>query len=182
MCIRDSFYRYALEKSGKTIWAEKTPSNAFTLKLFLDNFPDSKVIHITRDPLDCIASLVNRGMDVYNATCVYMLNTLKALEVYNNKNAYLIKYEDLTSNPEQTLHDLMQFLGLTYEAAMLLPDEKPTGVTSMKGWQYKETEAIKNQSVGRFKILNPVNQQQICLLYTSPSPRDATLSRMPSSA
>ena len=27
-----------------------------------------------------------------------------------------------------------------------------------------------------------VNQPQICLLYTSPSPRDATLSRMPSSA
>ena len=33
---------------------------------------------------------------------------------------------------------------------------------------------------GRFfeRILNPKN----CLLYTSPSPRDATLSRMPSSA
>ena len=27
-----------------------------------------------------------------------------------------------------------------------------------------------------------VQQHQICLLYTSPSPRDATLSRMPSSA
>ena len=28
----------------------------------------------------------------------------------------------------------------------------------------------------------PTPQQQHCLLYTSPSPRDATLSRMPSSA
>ena len=27
-----------------------------------------------------------------------------------------------------------------------------------------------------------IRQQQHCLLYTSPSPRDATLSRMPSSA
>ena len=28
----------------------------------------------------------------------------------------------------------------------------------------------------------PAQQLQVCLLYTSPSPRDATLSRMPSSA
>ena len=28
----------------------------------------------------------------------------------------------------------------------------------------------------------PIGQRQSCLLYTSPSPRDATLSRMPSSA
>ena len=30
--------------------------------------------------------------------------------------------------------------------------------------------------------LTSLNKKQICLLYTSPSPRDATLSRMPSSA
>ena len=37
-----------------------------------------------------------------------------------------------------------------------------------------------------FKVIEGVRskelQQQYCLLYTSPSPRDATLSRMPSSA
>ena len=32
------------------------------------------------------------------------------------------------------------------------------------------------------KILRNINQKVTCLLYTSPSPRDATLSRMPSSA
>ena len=31
-------------------------------------------------------------------------------------------------------------------------------------------------------ILNDLEDHQLCLLYTSPSPRDATLSRMPSSA
>ena len=32
------------------------------------------------------------------------------------------------------------------------------------------------------KILRVLTEQRFCLLYTSPSPRDATLSRMPSSA
>ena len=31
-------------------------------------------------------------------------------------------------------------------------------------------------------LLHPPRLQKACLLYTSPSPRDATLSRMPSSA
>ena len=33
-----------------------------------------------------------------------------------------------------------------------------------------------------YTILDQFDQQYFCLLYTSPSPRDATLSRMPSSA
>ena len=40
------------------------------------------------------------------------------------------------------------------------------------------TEHLVNLTVITHAILQPVS----CLLYTSPSPRDATLSRMPSSA
>jgi len=157
----EHLYARTLAHHGKTVWAEKTPSNAFTMQLFLDTFPDSKVVHITRDPLDCIASLVNRGMDVYNAICVYMMNTSKALEVHSNPSAYLIKYEDLTQQPEQTIKQLMAFLGLSYESSMLEPDEKPQGVVSMKGWQYKETDAIKSKAIGRFFKLSSENQKLI---------------------
>ena len=42
-------------------------------------------------------------------------------------------------------------------------------------WEFKvNSEEIENLEIG--------SQLNICLLYTSPSPRDATLSRMPSSA
>jgi len=42
----------------------------------------------------------------------------------------------------------------------------------------------KGMPYGRFidSALRHITQYMICLLYTSPSPRDATLSRMPSSA
>ena len=50
---------------------------------------------------------------------------------------------------------------------------------------YKSFERIRNQEFERVQVdtsilrnINPLS----CLLYTSPSPRDATLSRMPSSA
>ena len=43
----------------------------------------------------------------------------------------------------------------------------------------RNTKAIQNTF---FKLLSDEYQDKACLLYTSPSPRDATLSRMPSSA
>ena len=46
----------------------------------------------------------------------------------------------------------------------------------------KKGQSIKSQLIGKNipEILIP--EVKYCLLYTSPSPRDATLSRMPSSA
>ena len=43
-------------------------------------------------------------------------------------------------------------------------------------------ESIKTQVSLSSLIKNNISSSNICLLYTSPSPRDATLSRMPSSA
>ena len=42
---------------------------------------------------------------------------------------------------------------------------------------------VKDQFEGTIKLIfQPAEEKLPCLLYTSPSPRDATLSRMPSSA
>ena len=51
-------------------------------------------------------------------------------------------------------------------------------VISLMGSQLQELEVAQTYSVAASKY----NRLQDCLLYTSPSPRDATLSRMPSSA
>ena len=60
-------------------------------------------------------------------------------------------------------------------------------------WNYGEQREIlrqqqQSQIQGVYSVitdvaeLEPAAQYDVCLLYTSPSPRDATLSRMPSSA
>ena len=45
----------------------------------------------------------------------------------------------------------------------------------------RESGSIHN-SLGTSQFITPFDFYRFCLLYTSPSPRDATLSRMPSSA
>ena len=45
-----------------------------------------------------------------------------------------------------------------------------------------ESHILCTTPMGEDKLTSVVDKNLICLLYTSPSPRDATLSRMPSSA
>ena len=57
------------------------------------------------------------------------------------------------------------------------------GLGAVSAWFFAAWTGMLN-NVEQFSKANEYEAQQvrICLLYTSPSPRDATLSRMPSSA
>ena len=65
------------------------------------------------------------------------------------------------------------------------PEVGPTGTpgpaTKMSGRKRKATEDIMEVFAGPSKKRDP-SHVKLCLLYTSPSPRDGLLSRMPSSA
>ena len=47
---------------------------------------------------------------------------------------------------------------------------------------YSHDQQFRSRFESEIKALIQLDHPNICLLYTSPSPRDATLSRMPSSA
>ena len=76
-----------------------------------------------------------------------------------------------TTNPVEALHRIIRKVtkskGAWVSERALIKQLYLTLMGSTKSWQRK---AFNHKSV------------QACLLYTSPSPRDATLSRMPSSA
>ena len=56
------------------------------------------------------------------------------------------------------------------------------GLLAKRGSALLDPQRRKPTSDARLVFRNAEEVQQDCLLYTSPSPRDATLSRMPSSA
>ena len=66
-------------------------------------------------------------------------------------------------------------VAMLYRMSLVFPDNAPSRFgLAMRGTSMAE---LKRQLA-----TDDLSQPQACLLYTSPSPRDATLSRMPSSA
>ncbi len=55
-----NYLKYRTPKSLDVPWGWKDPRNTFTLPFWLDLFPDAKVIHIYRHPLDIANSLITR--------------------------------------------------------------------------------------------------------------------------
>jgi hypothetical protein len=95
---------------------DKTPQNIYGLPLIKAYFPEAKIIHIVRNPLNVISSLV-RGRSLSPQTLTGAINFWKeALLIVNTmkpilgENLYEFKYEDLTENPIKEISDLLNFL------------------------------------------------------------------------
>lgn len=156
-----SFYSKPMELKGANMWLEKTPANSACFSSFLSTFIDGKIIHIVRNPFDTIASLQNRGIDLYYAVGIYLLNTACGLSVRNSDRVYTLKYEDLIQNSMTTVQGICDFLNIKYHDYMLEPQGEMVDKPKLSGWKYDETKAIGKGSVGRFNHMDEETQNAI---------------------
>jgi hypothetical protein len=80
--------------------------------------PNSTFLYILRDPRDVVASHFQRKFDrsvsqIVKAWRNYLENFLKLQNKYPTQ-AYLIRYEDLVSQPDQYVKEIIEFCGLDY--------------------------------------------------------------------
>ncbi len=138
-------------KDTNTIWIEKTPSNSYGFKYFLNYFKEGKVIHLARNPFDTVASFIRRDHKTYMGAGMYNYNMAMALRVQNHPRYYLIRYEDLVKNPVQEIQALFEFLGLDFDQSILFP--KTTDQQGFDSWTNQPNKPISTSSVGRFQSL-----------------------------
>lgn len=114
---------YAASK-GKERWADKTPRYALSLPLVLRVFPDAQIVHVIRDPRDvavshrkrfgywsCLKSTVK--WPKYVGTARRDTRSLPA-DSYRE-----VRYEALVGQPEETLRDLLAWLGEEWDPSIL---------------------------------------------------------------
>lgn len=121
--------------AGKHRAAEKTPHNVAVFSGLHALFPDSPLIHVIRDGRDVVCSLLTmdwtsldtgRRLDYttdaakaarYWAECVGLG---RSTPVDLPRAKYMeLRYEELVSQPEATLKELMDFIGEAWDPAML---------------------------------------------------------------
>jgi len=153
------FHQHHAESLGKTRWGDKSLHTEHYVERVFAEFPDAKILHITRDPRDRYASVRKRhGRDVprlggANGRWLFSMN--KALE---NRKRYpdrykIIRFEDLASNPEETMKDVCAFIGEEYSPEMLTmsgaADHSSSGGNSSFG--KIEPGKISQKPIGRYR-------------------------------
>lgn len=145
-------FRHALEKSGKTNFAEKTPSNTYNFDALLQCFPKAKFILIHRDGRDVVCSLKKRGFNWFQASSRWLYNTVCGLQISNTGNLYLIAYEKLVNNPEKEIKELCRFLEIRFYPQMILKEnEEHVTKRSITSWNFYPGQKISNAAVGKFR-------------------------------
>jgi hypothetical protein len=118
----DALMRELTRRESKRRWAEKTPGNIAHVDRIWDAWPDAQVIHITRDPRDVFASLVEARKwdtaaefaDRWAATVGRNEQLLAHLRP--GAESYLaIRYEDLIGAPDATMRRVLEFLHEQWE-------------------------------------------------------------------
>ncbi len=153
------FHQHHAESLGKTRWGDKSLHTEHYVDRVFTEFPNAKILHITRDPRDRYASVRKRhGRDVPRlggATGRWLFSMSKALD---NQKRYpdrykIIRFEDLASNPEGTMKDVCAFIGEDYTPEMLTmsgaSDHANSGGNSSFG--KIEPGKISQKPIGRYR-------------------------------
>jgi hypothetical protein len=130
------------DRKGKPIMGEKTPSHIRYVPTLLDWFPNSKVIHMIRDPRAIFVSELRRRYKesesapykqlkrVYPLFKAYILLQttaawLESAQRYQQYSKlypdryYGLKFEDLVREPEANIRSVCDFLGVDFQEEML---------------------------------------------------------------
>ncbi|MDY7005639.1 MAG: tetratricopeptide repeat protein [Cyanobacteriota bacterium] len=108
--------------NGESAWGFKDPRLCVLLPLYLEIFPDSKVVHIKRNSNDIAASLCKKkklavgqidNFDYWKTLTLQHVE--RVLEYANCCGAYYeLNYENLCLDSEKTVLQLFDFLGLRF--------------------------------------------------------------------
>jgi hypothetical protein len=98
---------------------EKTPDHVYQIDKIQEDWPESPIFIVTRDPVDRVASTLRRhgnfGQSVYEcandmAACIYAIK---------KPNTYLVTYENMVKNFNETVEGMCSFAGLEFEESMI---------------------------------------------------------------
>lgn len=153
------FYADAHEKIR---WGEKTPLHAAELPTLAEWYPDCRVVHIVRDPRDVVSSL--QRMPWGARSVLRNARVWKRLSAPPNADRArikrrIIRYEDLVTDPPGTVRSVCDYLGISYEPQMLVPEPRPP---AKRPWLQRAQGAITTKSVGAWRL--ELSHEQVRLI------------------
>jgi len=113
---------------GAARWGEKTPGHVLWLPQIRSLFPEAKVLVCIRDPRDVISSYDERWgggladtryLMRASAQVRHFLKHLLQQPAFPPDQILTVRYESLTSSPNEVLQEICEFLDIEFEPKML---------------------------------------------------------------
>ena len=151
----DRFFMRYLTIRQKSIWGEKTPSNAYCVRQFVNLYPKARLLHVVRDGRDSVCSLLRRpGSSAYHSVSHWLYNVSSATACRDVDGYLEIHYEDLVSSPHRALAYICHHLGVEFEPRMLEAEDEGywaqfAGENVHRTWGQNPFLGISADSVGR---------------------------------
>lgn len=117
----DRILHRELARHGKRYIVNKTPSDVFIADRLLECWPDARFVYLLRHPAAIAASRARaRPQDPEERNLAAVRRYTDALEAARAKHpGHVVRYEDLTADPEGELTRLCVFLDVPFEPSML---------------------------------------------------------------
>lgn len=165
--VRDAFEAMleSFNDDGKPQWIEKTTNHARAMMLIHAFYPDAKFIHLIRDPVDSVGSMIRiRPTDVMDFRIRYVSPITGFARVWQKcvngafqypyqDNVRHVFYESLLANPAAEVEAICGFLGVAFSEDMLSGFEREADkLLSVERcpWQRGNLEpGFKQQNVGK---------------------------------
>lgn len=109
----------AARTAGRTLILEKTPKHVHSAARIRRLLPDACFIATARHPLENIASMRKRYGSLAFAIERWNLDAGATADLIESRSALLIRYEELTREPEATLRRAAAHLGLAWDPLIL---------------------------------------------------------------
>ncbi len=149
---------HVLARTGKRLWAEKTPRNIRVIDRFMQAFPEARVIHIVRDPRDVLLSLNRRGKPLLEAAETWMASAAAIAPHSDSGQVLDVRYEDLCLAPDATLARICAFLGVPFDATYFRSDQFVSqGLGKFEGhasWALSPAQGFSADSIGRHRAID----------------------------
>ncbi|MEU7894948.1 sulfotransferase [Nonomuraea sp. NPDC049152] len=126
-----------LDRSGKQIIVDKTPSNAFVFRRIATCWPDARYVFLLRHPASIARSWQESTGRSADDAVTDSLRYMKAVDRARKALPGLtVRYEDFTADPAGKAGEICSFLGVDFEPRMLEYGDAPW-VKGLGDWRDK---------------------------------------------
>jgi Tfp pilus assembly protein PilF len=151
--------QYGLLGLGQAFFTDKMPFNEIWLPLLRMSFPESRIVHVVRHPLDvCVSVMSNNLTHGFNCgyrivdTVHHLAAVFDLVEHYRRElrlDEHVLKYETFVGAQREQTRRLLEYLGLPFEETCLRFHENRRHAPTPSYAQV--TEKLNDRSLDRYR-------------------------------